>query len=122
MSTHPFNLAVRFILELVALYALGYWGWTQHQGPLRFVFAFGLPLLAAVLRGTFNVPDDPSRSGKAPVPVPGVVRLLLELALFVAAVVALYAADKPGWAALLGGVALIHYGVSYDRIAWLLKR
>ena len=32
MSAHPINLALRFILELAALYALGYWGWTQHDG------------------------------------------------------------------------------------------
>ena len=122
MSANPINLALRFILELAALFALGYWGWTQHLGPWRFILAFGLPLLAAVLWGTFNVPGDPSRSGKAPVSVPGAVRLLLELALFAAAIVALYAAGRTGWAALMGAVVLIHYAVSYDRIAWLLKR
>ncbi len=90
MGSNPLNLAFRFLLEIAALAAMTYWGWTQHDGIWRIVFAVGVPLLAAVLWGTFAVPDDPSRSGKAPVPVPGIVRLLLELAIFTFAIWALY--------------------------------
>jgi hypothetical protein len=49
-----------------------------------------IPLLAATAWGVFNVKGDPSRSGKAPVPVPGIVRLLLELAFFGSATLALF--------------------------------
>jgi hypothetical protein len=31
MSKNPANLALRFVLELAALAALGYWGWTTHN-------------------------------------------------------------------------------------------
>ena len=41
MGTNPINLGVRFILELVALYAFGRWGWNQSTGWLRFVLAIG---------------------------------------------------------------------------------
>jgi len=122
MGSNPINLAVRFLLEIVGLVALGWWGWNQADGIFRFVLALGIPFLAAVLWGTFAVPDDPSRSGKAPVPVPGIVRLLLELAFFASATWALFAMDVTtlGW--IFGVAVLIHYVISYDRIAWLVRQ
>jgi uncharacterized protein DUF2568 len=49
MGQNPLNLALRFFLELAALYFIGNWGWTRHTGVLRYLLAFGLPLLAAVI-------------------------------------------------------------------------
>lgn len=121
MSQNPLNLAVRFLLELVALAALAYWGWTQHTGALRFLLALGLPLLAAILWATFSVPGDRSRSGKAPVPVPGILRLLLEALLFISAVWCLQDAGATTLAWIMGVLLVAHYALSYDRIAWLLK-
>lgn len=121
MSSNPLNLALRFILEIAALFALGYWGWTQHDGLWRFVWSIGLVILAAVVWGTFAVPNDPSRSGKAPVQVPGIVRLVIELLLFAAGVWAFTAAGQPVWGTVLGVFTILHYAISYDRIIWLLK-
>lgn len=118
MSNHPVLLAVRFVLELVGLYALVYWGWTQHTGAGRYLWAIGLPLLAAVLWGTFRVPGDP---GDAPVAVPGAVRLLLEAAFFGGAVWALAASGRGSWAIALAVIVLAHYALSYDRIVLLLQ-
>jgi len=122
VGSNPINLAVRFLLEIVGLVALGWWGWNQADGILRFVLALGIPFLAAVLWGTFAVPDDPSRSGEAKVPVPGIVRLLLELAFFGAATWSLFAMDVTtlGW--IYGIAVLIHYVISYDRISWLVRQ
>lgn len=122
MGSHPINLAFRFIIEITALFALGYWGWTQHDGIWRFVWGLGLILFAAVVWGTFAVPEDPSGSGKAPVPVPGVVRLVIELIFFAAGTWAFIAADRPIWGLALGILTTIHYALSYDRIIWLLMR
>ena len=122
MGSNPINLAVRFSLEIVGLVALGWWGWSQSEGVFRFVFALGIPILAAVLWGTFAVPDDPSRSGSAPIQVPGIIRLLLELAFFATATWALFYAGQPVLALVFGLIVLIHYAVSYDRILWLLRR
>lgn len=119
MSNHPVNLTIRFLLELLALAAMAVWGWTQHAGALRFVWAIGLPLLAAVLWGVFRVDGDPN---KAPVRVPGMVRLLLEALVFGGAVWSLYAAGRTTPASIFGLVVLVHYVVSYDRIRWLLER
>jgi hypothetical protein len=121
MGSHPVNLGLRFILELFALGAMGYWGWTQHEGLARWLWTLGLPIVAAVLWGTFAVPEDPSRSGQAPVSTPGILRLLLELAIFGGGVVALYASQRGAIGLVFGIVVLLHYALSYDRILWLLK-
>jgi hypothetical protein len=100
---------------------MGYWGWTQQDGIARWLFAIGLPLLAAVLWGTFAVPDDPSRSGNAPVPTPGALRLLLELSFFAFAVFTLFTSRQNTFGWILAIVVVFHYAISYDRILWLFK-
>jgi hypothetical protein len=122
MGSHPVNLMVRFLLELCALASTGYWGWTRAKGPLRFLLALGLPLLLAIVWGVFAVPDDPSRAGHAPVPVPGAVRLLLELAMFAFAAWALYDAGRPVLGLVLAVVVVAHYILSTDRITWLVRQ
>ena len=117
MSSHPLNLALRFLLELAALAAYACWGWAAHEGAWRYLLGIGLPLLAAVLWGTFRVPNDP---GKAPVPIPGPAWLLLE-AIFFAAAVGLLAAVSTWPAIVFGVLVALHYAASYDRVAWLLR-
>lgn len=121
MSNHPANLALRFLLELAMLFGLSYWGWVRHEGAWRWILVIGLPTLAGFLWGTFRKPGDASASGKAPVPVPGWVRLLLELVLFASAAWGLLdaGAATAGW--IFGAVTFVHYLLSCDRIAWLLK-
>ena len=122
MGTHPLNLAVRFVLELAALFILGLWGWRQGGGGWRIVIAVGIPLVAAALWGTFAVPGDPSRSGSAPVPVPGVLRLALEFGFFASATWASYRLGLTRFTALFVTAIVLHYLLSYDRVRWLLSR
>ena len=122
MSSHPLNHTLRFLLELAALFSMGYWGWTQHDGMMRFIWAITLPIAAAIIWGTFAVPNDPSRSGKAPIPIPGILRLLLELTVFAAGVCCLFLAEQSTWGWILGTLVVLHYATSYDRILWLLKQ
>lgn len=117
MSSHPVNLVVRFLLELAALVALGMWGWAHGEGWTAFLLVLLVPGIAATLWGTFRVPDDP---GRAPVVVPGIVRLLLEGAFFLAALLALCDIHSDVFALLLGFTVLVHYATSYDRVMWLL--
>jgi hypothetical protein len=122
MSQHPVNLAVRFLLELAALFALGRWGWYQSDKfVIRWALAIGVPLVAAVAWGTFAVPGDRSRSGEAPIPVPGAVRLALEMLIFGGAAWALLSTGSPRWALALSLIVIAHYVVSYDRALWLLR-
>ncbi|MCP4415214.1 MAG: YrdB family protein [Chloroflexi bacterium] len=122
MGSHPINLAVRFLLEIAGLIAIGYWGWHQGEGVLSIIFAIGLPVIAAALWGTFAVPNDPSRSGKAPVPIPGILRLALEAAFFGFSTWTLYQVVAPLLGFILGIVVLLHYAFSYDRLLWLAKQ
>lgn len=120
MGSHPLNLALRFLLEFSALILVGFWGWQQHSGMLQYILLVTLPELFAVIWGVFNVPNDPSRSGKAPVKIPGWLRLLIELILFGFAVWTLFDMHHSLTAYVFGGIVLIHYLISYDRIYWLL--
>jgi hypothetical protein len=121
MSQNMLNLAVRFLLELAALYAFGRWGWQTNEGFLRYVLMIGLPMLAATLWGVFRVPGDASANGKAVVAVPGWVRLLFEITFFSFATFCFFDAGlrNAGW--VFGAITLLHYILSYDRILWLLK-
>ncbi len=116
MSSNPLNLLLRFVLEMAGLFAMGYWGWTEHDGLMRYGLAFGLPLAAATLWGIFRIPNDP---GPAPVAVPGPVRLLLEVVYFAAAVILLAAAGSTTAAVVFGVLILFHYLISYDRVRWM---
>ena len=121
MASHPLNLILRFLLEMIALFAVGYWGYKQSDTWPRYIWAIVLPLAFACLWGIFNVPNDPSRSGKAPIAVAGFVRLMLELFLFATATFMIHHSGN-SWSSLIFGIiVLIHYILSYDRIIWLGK-
>ena len=120
VAYHPLNLALRLLLELAALAAIASYGWQLTDNrPLGIIAAVALPLIAATLWGVFAVPADLSRSGKAPVAVPGWVRLVLELAIFGFATWSLYESTQT-LSLVLGAIVLVHYLSSYDRIRWLL--
>lgn len=114
------NLALRFALELAALAALGAAAWTVAPGFWRWIAVGAVPLLAAAAWGTFNVVDDPSRSGEAPVEVAGAIRLTIELAILAAGVVALVVAGRREPAGLIAVLVVFHYVMSWSRIQWLL--
>lgn len=122
MGSHPINLAVRFLLEAAALVAVSLWSWRIAEGWMPFALVVLVPISVAALWGTFAVPNDPSRSGTAPIAVPGIVRLLVEAGIFVFAVWALANAGfgRASW--VLGVVVVIHYAASYDRVLWLIGK
>ena len=121
MANNPLNLALRFLLELYALYAMGYWAWNRFEGWTRFLFVVLAPLLAAAVWGIFRIPSESPR-GHASVPVRGVVRLLLEACFFGFAVWGLFDAGAPQAGTIFGVVLVIPYALSYDRIMVLLSR
>jgi hypothetical protein len=118
MGSHPVNLGFRFLLELAALGAFGYWGWQAREDWLRVVLAIGAPAVAAMVWGTFRVRDSVRH---VPVAVPGGVRLVVELLYFGLAVAALAGAGATGAAWVLGAAVAVHYALSYDYV-WRLVR
>ena len=82
------NLLLRFLLELCALAALGYWGFQFGQNlPVKIGLAIGAPLIAAVVWGMFVAP-------KASVPVPVWLWLALQAIIFGLAAAGLLAAGQ----------------------------
>ena len=114
------NLALRFGLEVSALIAIGVASWQLAPGSWRWLAAAAIPLVAAVVWGTFNVVGDPSRSGEAPIEVAGAIRLTLELAILLAGVVALGVASRGELAGLMAFAIGFQYTMSWSRIRWLL--
>ena len=116
---HPANLAFRLVLEVIALIAIGVGAYSLATGLYAWILGIALPLVAAVVWGTFNVLGDESRSGKAPVVVRGSVRLAIEFLVFSTAAVLLWFVSQIAATALGGGVVL-YYLLSIDRIRWLV--
>jgi hypothetical protein len=115
------NDVLRFILELWALVVLGYWGLNQNLGVLNYALMLILPIIAAVVWGTFAVPNDPSRSGGAPIPVPGAIRLLLEFLILGTAFWIMYTMSLILLGLVFGFLVIIHYILAHKRIRWLLS-
>ena len=122
MGSHPINLMIRFLLEVAAIAAVGIWGWKQGADWSRFLWAVLLPILFMTVWGVFAVPNDPSRSGNAPVPISGWLRILLEVVIFSCTAWALYDLGFNRIVLVFGIICLLHYIVSYDRVLWLLKQ
>jgi hypothetical protein len=118
MNTNPINLAVRFLLEIAMLIILACWGWHLTITWMHVVYAIAFPLIAAVLWGVFRIPNDPK---PAPVAIPGILRLLLELGLFSLATWGLFSLRYIQTAYVMAGVIVLHYVVSYDR-TWAMLR
>jgi hypothetical protein len=118
----PWNLALRLGLEIGALTGLGLAAWAQTEGAARWVAASAAPLAAATLWGTFNVLDDPSRSGEAPVEVPGLGRLAIELTVLGGGWVAYGIAGHPAIGGAFAALTVLHYAVARQRVRWLLSR
>ena len=103
------NLGVRFILELAALAALGYWGFRVGDGAIaRVALGIGTPLVAALAWGLFVAP-------RASVDAPEAVRLLLQIAIFGGAALALARADQAQMGIALAAVAALNAALM---LAW----
>jgi hypothetical protein len=111
---------LRFGLEIGALVGLGAAAWTLSTGAMRWVAVIAVPVVAATLWGVFNVLNDPSRSGEAPVEVAGWLRLAIELLVLGGGAIALgIATSRPlgvGFALLVA----VQYAASWTRVQWLI--
>jgi Protein of unknown function (DUF2568) len=96
------NLALRFILELGALVALGYSGFQFGEGYLfKLLLGIGTPFCIAIIWGTFGSPA-------APIPIQGTMRLLLEFIIFGLATLALYTVGQPALALIFVILAVLN--------------
>jgi hypothetical protein len=116
------QLAIRFALEVGALVAIGRWVGVHFDGAYAYLAGFGAAAFVALLWVTFAVPGDPSRSGRAPVPIPGVARLALELAVFLSGAAALAAMRAWPWFAPFLAALVVHHLGTLPRLRWLVRQ
>jgi len=102
------NDGVRFLLELCALAAIAYWGWrTGSSTATKLLLTVGGVVLVAVVWGVFRSESD------AVVEVPTAIRIVIEVAVFAAATVALAAVGRVGLAVAFAVVATINEILNY---------
>ncbi|MDX2562030.1 YrdB family protein [Streptomyces sp. TX20-6-3] len=107
---YALNEVLAFLLELAALAVLAWWGWESAESIApRLLLAVAAPAAAAVLWGLFAAPKARFR-----VPVAGV--LAVKALVFGAAVAALLALERPGWATVFAVVVVANTAlVTLDR-------
>lgn len=98
------NLLIRFLLELCALAALGYWGWhaTDNEAG-RIALAIAAPLLLAILWGLFA-------AHKAKYPPPRFWKALAGVVLLETAALALELAGQGMLAGVFAAVIAVNSG------------
>jgi hypothetical protein len=101
------NLTSRFLLELCALGALAYWGFKTGGGLLAKIgLGIGAPLVAAVVWGAFVSPQ-------APVRLPGLLVLVLQVLVFGSAAAGLVATGHRTLALVFGVIVVINAMLMY---------
>lgn len=118
----PAQAGFRFLIELGAIMCWGFVGWHVTDGLLRWLLAIALPLVAGAIWGTFRAPGDHSANGGAPVPVPGLVRLLIELDVLLGAAVVTAIVWRPTVGIVLAAAVVLHYATTTRRVRWLLAQ
>lgn len=95
------NDIARFLLELFAIFSLGYWGYLAWPFPWPgILFMTGAPLFAIVVWALF-------RSPKARIPLDPVGKALVEIFVLGAAVATWFMLGYPIVGAVFGAVALV---------------
>jgi len=96
------NLIVRFLLEIAALFAVGYWGF--NTGPTwltKIILGLGAPLVIGLIWSRLGAPG-------AATPLSGWPRLLLEVAIFGLAALGLAAVHQPSLAIGLAAIFVVN--------------
>lgn len=115
------NLALRFGLELGALAGLGFAAWQLTSGPIRWAAVIAVPVVAAAIWGVFNVLDDPSRSGNAPIEINGWTRLAIEIIILGGGAAAVAFAGRREIGVAFSVLIVAHYAASWSRLEWLVQ-
>lgn len=96
------NILGRFILEVIAVVAIGYWGYQIKAGLfLKLVVGLGASFLVIYIWGIYGAPKSPNV-------LEGGYKLALEIALFTIGAVALFFSKSKNLAALFTLAAVIN--------------
>ena len=93
-------LTLRFVIELAALAAFAWWGWSLVTGPQRLLTAALALVVAASVWGIFIAPKSSQR-------LEDPARLATEVGVFLLAGGALWAVTNPWWGVAFAAVAIV---------------
>jgi hypothetical protein len=102
------NLTLRILLELCALAAVGYWGYSTASGAARWVLAAAAVAAVVAVWALFVAP-------KAKIEVGRPVRFAIELAVWAAAALGLIASGQVALGAIFAVVAVVSGTLNYVR-------
>ena len=102
------NLGLRFLLELGALAAVGYWGWKSGDGLLSWVLAIGAIAAVIAVWALFVSPKHTIETSKQ-------VGFAIELAVWLAAGAALYTTGHEALGLAFAGISMASGALNY---AW----
>lgn len=101
------NLAWRFLLEVISIIAIGYWGFKIDKGVvIQYVVGLGGPLLIIVIWAMFGSPS-------APFKLQGIYRIALEFSIYGLAFVAILLKKGHIWAIVFAGSIVINTFLLY---------
>lgn len=100
------NEAVRFLLEICVLVAVGMWAWSLAAPVLRWLAVISGPLAVASIWGRWVAPRSPRRLDDPS-------RLVVEGVVFVIGTTALLAVASPGVAITFAGVAVANIALMF---------
>lgn len=101
------NVALRFLLELCVLVALGYWGFQTGRGLIAKIgLGIGAPVVAAVVWGLFGAPNSLQQLHDP-------WHLILEMVVFGAAAAALIAAGQRALGVIFALIFVINRVLMY---------
>ncbi len=109
-----------FLLEIAMWTSFGWIGWQVGSGVTRWLFAIGFAAAAILIWGIFRAPGMSPPENAVVFPTPGLVRLVLEVGLFVLAGYGLWVIGYRWAAETLWTFAALIYILSFSRIRWLL--
>lgn len=100
------NLVLRFLLELSALAATAYWGFSTHSGIAQWILGLGAPAVVILVWWLFVSPKPRTE-------LPRPARFGVELLVWAAAALALVAADQVVLGVAFAAVALASGTLNY---------
>lgn len=122
MTSNPYNLVLRLLIEFYGYIVFGFTGFFLTSGMIRWPLAILLPISAGFFWGTFYVDKDPAGIGKAIVRVSGIQRLIIEFLFYAFTVTLSFIFVSKLASFIYLYLIIIHNAFSYDRISWLLKK
>jgi len=122
MTSNPYNLVLRLLIEFYGYIALGFTGFFLTETLLRWPLAIIFPIIAGFFWGTFYIEKDPAGIGKAIIKVSGPQRLILEFSFYTLTVLLSFIFVSNLVSFIYLYLIIVHNAFSYERVAWMLKQ